>query len=79
MRTLQAREIIRVIKEFNLVEHTRQTGDVLTKALTDVFSRHQNLVSNHRGQDVATFQAFDFATPAARDAFVGKMRANGVQ
>lgn len=79
MRTLQAREIIRVIKEFNLVEHTRQTGDVLTKALNDVLSRHQNLVSNHRGQHVATFQAFDFINPAARDAFVGKMRANGVQ
>ncbi|BEI81816.1 hypothetical protein CcaverHIS002_0209760 [Cutaneotrichosporon cavernicola] len=79
MRTLQAREIIRVIKEFNLVEHTRKTGEVLTTALTDVFSRHQNLVSNHRGQDVATFQAFDFPSAAVRDAFVGKMRANGVQ
>ncbi|BEJ12516.1 hypothetical protein CspHIS471_0209760 [Cutaneotrichosporon sp. HIS471] len=79
MRTLQAREIIRVIKEFNLVEHTRKTGEVLTTALTDVFSRHQNLVSNHRGQDVATFQAFDFPSAAVRDAFVGKMRTNGVQ
>jgi 4-aminobutyrate aminotransferase/(S)-3-amino-2-methylpropionate transaminase len=79
MRTLQAREIIKVIRDNNLVEHTRKTGDVLTAALGDVFSRNQNLVSGHRGQDEATFQAFDLPTPAVRDQVASKMRSKGVQ
>jgi 4-aminobutyrate aminotransferase/(S)-3-amino-2-methylpropionate transaminase len=79
MRALQAREIIRIIKDNDLVNYTRATGDVLTAALSDVFSRHQGLVENHRGQDEATFQAFDIANQQKRDQFLGKMRAAGVQ
>jgi 4-aminobutyrate aminotransferase/(S)-3-amino-2-methylpropionate transaminase len=79
MRTLQAREMIKIIRDNNLVEHTRKTGDVLTAALGDVLGRHQGLVLNHRGQNEATFQAFDFVTAAKRDAFVAKMRSKGVQ
>lgn len=79
MRALQAREIIRIIKDNKLVDYTRATGDVLTAALNDVFARHQGLVENHRGQDEATFQAFDIADQKKRDQFLGKMRAAGVQ
>lgn len=79
MRTLQAREIINIIRENKLVDHTRKTGDVLTKTLTDIFSRNENLVSGHRGQEEATFQAFDLPSPQVRDAFIAKMRANGIQ
>jgi len=79
MRTLQAREIIKVIRENNLVEHTRKTGEVLTAAFTDIFSRYPNLASGHRGQEEATFQAFDMPSPEIRDKFLAKMRANGVQ
>lgn len=78
IRTLQAREIINIIQKHDLVNHTVKTGEVLTKALTDVFSRHQSLVSNYRGQEEATFQAFDFPDGPTRDAFVGKLRQNGV-
>jgi 4-aminobutyrate aminotransferase/(S)-3-amino-2-methylpropionate transaminase len=79
MRTLQAREIIKVIKDNNLVEHTRKTGDVLTAALTDIFSRYPQFGQNHRGQEEATFQAWDMPTPEIRDQFLAKMRVKGIQ
>ncbi|KAL1413286.1 4-aminobutyrate transaminase [Vanrija albida] len=79
MRTLQARELIKVIRDNNLVEHTATTGKKLAATLGDIFSRNEGVISNHRGQTDGTFQAFDFETPAKRDAFVAKMRANGIQ
>ena len=78
MRTLQAREIIRIIKDNNLVEHTAKAGEALTSALNDVFSRHSNLVSGYRGQGDGTFQAFDFPDPQTRDKYLGKMRSKGI-
>ncbi|KAL7420598.1 4-aminobutyrate transaminase [Cryptotrichosporon argae] len=79
MRALQAKQTIALIKKHDLVAHTASTGRELAAALADVFARFPNIVSGHRGQDDGTFQAFDFTTPAQRDAFCAKMKRAGVQ
>ncbi|KAK4686089.1 hypothetical protein P7C73_g4046, partial [Tremellales sp. Uapishka_1] len=81
MRALQAKTFLDLIRSHDLVAHVKSTGDILSTKLSALFSSSvaQGKVSNLRGQDQATFMSWDFETPAMRDAFVGKMRNNGVQ
>lgn len=78
MRAIQAKKMLEVIKNHNLVEHTRKTGDLLYPQLEELFKAHHN-VQGLRGKQNGTFIAWDFSTPGERDKFVTRMRANGVQ
>lgn len=81
MRALQARKMIEIIKEHNLVSHTEQTGAALSSSFKSLFasSAAAGKVSNFRGEGKGTYLAFDLSSAAQRDQFVGKMRNNGVQ
>ncbi|WWC65717.1 4-aminobutyrate aminotransferase [Kwoniella dejecticola CBS 10117] len=81
IRALQAREMIRLIKQHDLVRHTASTGSSLAESFKSVFgsSAASGKVMNFRGEGDGTYLAWDMATPQLRDAFVGKMRVNGVQ
>lgn len=68
----------KIIKDNKLVEHTKKTGDLLYGKLEQLFSAHPE-ITGLRGKNNGTFIAWDFATPKERDAFVSRMRANGVQ
>lgn len=70
--------MLEIIKAHDLVEHTKKTGDVLYARL-EALAKAQPKMQNLRGKNNGTFIAWDFATPAERDAFVGRMRVNGVQ
>jgi 4-aminobutyrate aminotransferase/(S)-3-amino-2-methylpropionate transaminase len=80
IRALQAREMIRVIKDHNLVEATASVGHTLFSALS-ALSRTPHgapLIQNLRGQDRGTFIAFDAETPAKRDELVARLKMKGV-
>jgi len=76
MRALQMGVIVREIKDKNLLENVRVTGEYLREELGDI-SRETKAIQNVRGQ--GTFIAFDLATPEARDQLVGFMRQAGIQ
>ncbi|OXC68744.1 4-aminobutyrate aminotransferase [Cryptococcus neoformans] len=81
IRALQARKMIQLIAENNLVSHTAATGDLLVSSLSSVFASPAaaGKVFNFRGQGEGTYLAWDMASPQMRDAFLGKMRKAGVQ
>ncbi|KAL7409504.1 putative 4-aminobutyrate aminotransferase [Mrakia frigida] len=74
---LQARTIINFINQHSLLSHTSSVGSALFDSLQTLFSSFK-VVENLRGKGRGTFLAFDFKTPAFRDAFVKGMRARGV-
>jgi len=78
IRALQARAIVEVIQEGNLVEETARVGGKLYDGLHELSQRHSGKVRNLRGKGQGTFIAFDAASPAMRDSFIGKMRNSGV-
>jgi 4-aminobutyrate aminotransferase / (S)-3-amino-2-methylpropionate transaminase len=67
--------ILKTVKEENLIENTRKTGDVLLKGLKDINQRHSKLIQNVRGR--GTFCAFDMPNASVRDKFIGQMRNTG--
>lgn len=74
---LQCREIINIVRDNKLVEHTAAIGVKLQDALATLFKQApQHQISNLRG--VGTFIAWDFSTPGSRDKFLALMKANGV-
>ncbi|PWN28623.1 4-aminobutyrate transaminase [Jaminaea rosea] len=77
-RAMQASEIVKIIEENGLVEHTAQVGAQLYEALRGLSARHPGLIQNLRGKGQGTFLAFDCETPAQRDELVGRMRNKGV-
>lgn len=81
IRALQARKMIQLIAENNLVSHTAATGGLLASSLSSVFASPAaaGKVFNFRGQGEGTYLAWDMASPQMRDAFLGKMRKVGVQ
>ncbi|OCF37150.1 4-aminobutyrate aminotransferase [Kwoniella heveanensis BCC8398] len=80
MRALQARKMIDIIRQHNLVSHTASTGASLASSFKSLFasSAAAGKVSNFRGEGDGTYLAWDLATPAMRDSFVGKMRNHGI-
>lgn len=70
--------MLEIIQNHNLVEHTKKTGDALYAHL-ETLAASQPKMQNLRGKNNGTFIAWDFATPGERDAFVARMRVNGVQ
>lgn len=81
-RTLQAREIIRLIKRDNLCENTASVGDHLYESLAGLSDKGngkgRGKMFNLRGQDQGTYLAWDCETPAKRDQLVMEMRKRGI-
>lgn len=79
IRALQAREMINIIREQNLVQHTKQVGDYVYQGLKTLASTTgSGKLLNLRGKDTGTFIAFDCESPEKRDRFAGLMRSKGV-
>ncbi|KAF9129183.1 4-aminobutyrate transaminase [Mortierella sp. 14UC] len=76
IRALQAKTILREVKNHDLVGNAKETGAYLKKELSTIESKYPGTISAVRGR--GTFMAFDLPTPAARDMFVTKLRALGV-
>jgi 4-aminobutyrate aminotransferase/(S)-3-amino-2-methylpropionate transaminase len=70
--------MLEIIKENKLIEHTKKTGDLLYEKLEQLLDVHPQ-ITGLRGKNNGTFIAWDFPSPKERDAFVSRMRANGVQ
>lgn len=81
MRALQARKMIQLIKEHDLISHTAATGALLASKLKKLFASPaaSGKILNFRGEGSGTFLSWDLETPAKRDEFVAKMRKAGVQ
>ena len=67
--------IINTVKQENLIENTRQTGDVLLNGLKDLNKKFSSLILNPRGR--GTFCAFDMSNASIRDKFLVHMRNIG--
>lgn len=78
VRALQAREMIRVIKNDNLLSLVNDMGSKVYNGLLDLAKRYPDTIQNLRGQDSGTFISFDCEDAAARDKFVANMRKRGV-
>lgn len=78
-RTLQAREILRIIKRDDLVANTAKVGayvyDILKQLST---STGQGKMFSLRGEGQGTFIAWDAQTPEKRDELIKRMRARGI-
>lgn len=67
--------VLKTVKQENLIENTRKSGDVLLNGLKDISKNHSQLIKNVRGR--GTFCAFDMPNAATRDKFVNQMRNAG--
>jgi 4-aminobutyrate aminotransferase/(S)-3-amino-2-methylpropionate transaminase len=67
--------ILKTVKEENLIENTRKTGDILLNGLRDLSKKHSTVIMNARGR--GTFCAFDMQNSSARDKFITQMRNAG--
>lgn len=70
--------MIDLISKHDLVDHTSKIGAILAKNLQSILSNSSHAEAL-RGDSKGTFMSWDFETPALRDAFVGRMRKEGVQ
>ncbi|CAF0726001.1 unnamed protein product [Adineta steineri] len=69
--------ILKTVKQENLVENTRKTGEVLLNGLKDISKQYSKLILNTRG--LGTFCSFDMPNASVRDKFIGEMRNAGIQ
>jgi 4-aminobutyrate aminotransferase/(S)-3-amino-2-methylpropionate transaminase len=67
--------ILKTIKQENLIENTRKTGEILLSGLRDLSKKYPQLILNTRGR--GTFCAFDMPNASTRDKFIGEMRNAG--
>ena len=67
--------ILKTVREENLIENTRRTGEVLLKGLNNINKKYPNLIQNARG--LGTFCAFDMPDSGKRDKYVAQMRNAG--
>ena len=77
LRAAQAEVILDVVARDGLVDHTRRTGEVLQKGLSDLAARYPNLFSQARG--AATFAAIDVRDAATRDHILHELRQIGLE
>lgn len=66
------------IKDNNLLEPLRETGNYFYSKLDALQSKYPQLVSNLRGKGKACFLAFDLPSGEIRGDFLGKMKLEGV-
>ncbi len=76
--TLQAREIINIIRSEKLIDNVNSVGSYLYDSLRSLSSRYPNSVRNLRGEGKGTFIAFDAADPQSRDRLLLELRKTGV-
>jgi 4-aminobutyrate aminotransferase/(S)-3-amino-2-methylpropionate transaminase len=67
--------ILKTVKQENLIENTRKTGDILLKGFNDLNKKYSQLILNTRGR--GTFCAFDMPNSSIRDKFIHQMRNAG--
>lgn len=78
-RALQAREILRVVREDNLLDNTAKVGAYIYDKLENFTQTNgKGKMFNLRGKDQGTFIAWDAETPEKRDEVIKKMRSKGV-
>lgn len=75
-KMLLLQEVIKVIKEHNLLQNMETTGHYLLKNMKALQSKYPNKIFNVRGR--GTFAALDFETPAARDKAVKELHKKGI-
>jgi L-lysine 6-transaminase len=66
---IRASQILRIIKEDNLIENAAETGKYLQMRLTELAKRHP-VITNVRGHGMLT--AFNFPDSVRRDRFITK-------
>ncbi|CAF0885018.1 unnamed protein product [Adineta steineri] len=69
--------ILKTVKQENLIENTKKTGDVLLTGLKNLNQKYPQLFYNIRG--LGTFCAFDMPNASVRDKFLVQMRNAGIQ
>ena len=74
-KLLVLKAILETVKQDNLIENTKKTGDILLNGLREINKKYPQLILNARGR--GTFCAFDMPTAAMRDKFVSEMRNAG--
>lgn len=67
--------ILKTVREENLIENTRRTGEVLLNGLKDLNKQYSGLIQNARGR--GTFCAFDMPSGSIRDRYLAQMRNAG--
>lgn len=77
LRAAQAEVILDVVARDGLIDHTRRTGEVLQKGLSDLAVRYPSLFSQARG--AATFAAIDVRDAATRDRILHEVRQIGLE
>jgi 4-aminobutyrate aminotransferase/(S)-3-amino-2-methylpropionate transaminase len=68
--------ILKTVKQENLIENTRKTGDILLNGLKDLNTKYPQLIQNVRGR--GTFCAFDMPNASIRDKYLVQMRNAGM-
>jgi len=68
--------ILKTVKQENLIENTKKTGDILLNGLNDLSKKYPQIL-NPRGR--GTFCAFDMPDASTRDKFINQMRNAGIQ
>lgn len=75
-KIIMLEQVVKVIKEENLLERVRLTGDVMMSGLKKLESELPGLVSAVRGR--GTLCAMDMPSVAIRDKFLTELRSKGV-
>jgi len=76
IRALQLDATLKYIKENNLIENTKITGEYLLNGLKLIQKENGKVISNARG--LGTYIAFDLPNAQIRDKLVEIVRNNGV-
>ncbi|RKP33672.1 4-aminobutyrate aminotransferase, partial [Dimargaris cristalligena] len=76
VRAYHAKAIAETIRQDGLLELVQDTGAYVQNGLRTLIARYPGHLHNLRGK--GTFVAFDLASPAMRDTFLGEMRQLGV-
>ncbi|XP_060571459.1 4-aminobutyrate aminotransferase, mitochondrial-like [Ruditapes philippinarum] len=69
-------EVVKVIKEENLLDNVKVTGNYLLSNLEQMQTKYPGILSKARG--LGTLCAVDFPDAATRDKVIGYLRAKGV-
>merc|ERR1719507_1901651 len=75
-KTLLLSEVVKVMKQQNLIDLSNKTGDVMLKGLEELESKYPSLLNAARGK--GTFCAIDCPTAQIRDNIVNKCRQKGL-
>lgn len=77
VRLVLLEAVLGEIKQRNLIQNVRETGEVLLAGLKELQARYPSLLHSARG--AGTFCAVDCPDAATRDKLIGKLRNKGFQ